>query len=93
MGGIGNDSETDQDDLAADGEMEETVVMETDDDDVDNVGDISVEVNVEELVAKIEAGSAEDSERRKAIKRRLEELSEEIGDNLDGTYNINLDED
>lgn len=72
--------------------MQETVVMQTDDDDIPTVGD-TAEVNVEELVAKIDSGNADDLERRKAVKKKLEELQEEIGDNLDGTYNINLDDD
>ena len=92
MGGTGNGNETEKDDFVEDDGMQETVVMQTDDDDVD-LSDITAEVNVEELVAKLDASNSEDVERRKAIKKRLEELEEEIGDNLDGTYNINLDED
>ncbi len=92
MGGTGNGNETKQDDFVDDDGMQETVVMQTDDDDVD-LSDITAEVNVEELVAKLDSSADEDIERRKAIKRRLEELQEEIGENLDGTYNINLDED
>ena len=72
--------------------MQETVVMQTDDADIDTVGD-TAEVNVEELVAKIDSGNTDDLERRKVVKKKLEELQEEIGDNLDSTYNINLDDD
>ena len=92
MGGTGNENETKKDDFVEDDGMQETVVMQTDDDDVD-LSDITAEVNVEELVAKLDSSNSEDVERRKAIKKRLEELEEEIGDNLDGTYNINLDDD
>ncbi len=72
--------------------MQETVVMQTDDADIDTVGD-TAEVNVEELVAKIDSGNTDDLERRKAVKKKLEKLQDEIGDNLDSTYNINLDDD
>ena len=40
-------------------EAEDTIVLE-DPADIDNVGDISVEINVEELVAKIEAGEGDE---------------------------------
>ena len=69
-------------------------VFLSDDDDDDNVGDISVEINVEELVAKIEHGDLNESERRKQIRRRLEEIEEQrrAAAELDSTYNFNLDD-
>ncbi len=73
---------------------EDTVVLpETENS--DNVGDVSVEINVEELVAEIEASQGDDAHRKKEIRKRLEEIQEqkrasrEIGD----TFNIDLDED
>ena len=73
---------------------EETVVMpETVNS--DNVGDVSVEINVEELVAEIEASQGDDAHKKKEIRKRLEEIQEqkqasrEIGD----TFNFDLDED
>lgn len=62
--------------------------------DVDNVGDISVEINVEELVAKLEATDDDDVDRKREIHKRLEELSDRRKDNedLDSTYNFNLDD-
>lgn len=62
--------------------------------DVDNVGDISVEINVEELVAKLEATDDDDLDRKREIHKRLEELSDWRKDNeeLDSTYNFNLDD-
>ncbi|MDJ0911096.1 MAG: hypothetical protein QNI99_18080 [Woeseiaceae bacterium] len=92
MGGTGNGNDKEQDDFVDDDGMQETVVMQTDDEDIDTVAD-TAEVNVEELVAKIDSGNTDDLERRKAIKKKLERMQEEIGDNLDGTYNINLDDD
>ena len=60
----------------------------------DNVGDISVEINVEELVAKIEATGDDDSDHKRDIRKRLGELEEQRRDaeNLDSTYNFNLDD-
>jgi hypothetical protein len=65
------------------------------DDDEDNVGDISVEINVEELVAKLEATDGDDVARRRQIRRRLEELEEmrRASKDLDSTFNFDLDDD
>ena len=73
---------------------EDTVVLTEDALDSDNVGDISVEINVEELVAKMEAANGDDTGRQREIKRRLEELREEhdAEAELDSTYNFNLDD-
>lgn len=76
----------------AEPELDETVVIEPDEYS-DNVGDLSVEINVDELVAKIEEDDPEHADQKRVVKRRLDELSDEIGDNLEGTYNFNLDED
>ena len=73
---------------------EDTVVLTEDPVDSDNVGDISVEINVEELVAKMEALDGDETGRKREIKRRLEELREqsEAEAELDSTYNFNLDD-
>jgi len=83
------------DDIEATPAPEDTVVMSEDAVDVDNVGDISVEINVEELVAKLEATDDDDVGRKREIKKRLEELREEreAEAELDSTYNFNLDDD
>jgi len=68
----------------------ETVVMS---EDSFSDPDISMEVNVEKLVAELEgAGDDEDEAHRKAeIRHRLEELAEE--GSLEDTYAIDLNED
>jgi len=73
--------------------LEEDVVIE-EIADVDNVGDISVEINVEELVAKLEATDDDDVDRKREIHKRLEELSDRRrrDEDLDSTYNFNLDD-
>ena len=56
----------------------------------DNVGDVSVEINVEELIADIEATDDKDAARKKEIRRRLEEVVEEQA--FEDTYAVDLDE-
>jgi hypothetical protein len=62
--------------------------------DIDDEDDISVEINVEELVAKLEATDEKDLARRREIHRRLEELEDrrKYSEDLDNTYNFNLDD-
>jgi len=93
---IGKGSDEVDDNVQSSDVPEDTVVIETNDDDfVDNVGDLSVELNVEELVAKLEATDSEDLGRQREISRRLQEMRDkcESDANLESTYNFNLDED
>lgn len=85
-----DDNEDDDEETSPD----DTIVIATDDDDNDNVGDLSVELNIEDLVAKLEATDSEDFARRRQIKRRLEELREERESmkDIDSTYNFNFDD-
>ena len=62
-------------------EIEEEDEEDTDDDDAegaetDNVGDPSVEINVEDLINELEGDSVARPGRELAAKRRLEELME-----------------
>ena len=85
--------ETEIDDNAFETETEipeETVVLDEAAMSTDNVGDVSVEINVEELVAKIEAEEDTDAARKKEIRRRLEDVVEE--QSFEDTYAIDLDE-
>ncbi len=91
----------DPDDIQSDDVQPEDVQPEDVQDDVqkdtpnveeDNVGDISVEINVEELVAKIEAAETGDAEKAR-IRKQLEKLREQQDKELDSTYNFNLDDD
>jgi hypothetical protein len=68
----------------------ETVVL-PDTDVTDNVGDVSVEINVEELIAKVEAEHDDDAARKHAVRKRLEEIAEEQG--FEETYAIEFDDD
>ena len=90
---LGNGKEVeDEDDLESNEGSEDTIVINTEDDDELDVG-IATEVNVEELVAKLDAADENDVARKRAIKKRLEELDEVRSADLDSTYNFNLDDD
>jgi hypothetical protein len=43
----------------------------------DNIGDVSVEINVEELIAEFERSQDDEAARKKEIRRRLEEIREQ----------------
>ena len=93
IGNIKDDIPVDEvdDDLEDDDLDEDDDVEDMDD---DNVGDISVEINVEELVAKLEATDSDDVARRREIRRRLEELEDmrRANKDLDSTFNFDLDD-
>jgi len=92
--GNNNDENVVDDKIDTIGESEDTIVLSEDAADIDTVGDFSAELNVEKLVAKIEAGEVDAAEEEKEVHRRLEELNEQRKDNeeLDSTYNFNIDE-
>ena len=71
-------------------ETVETVVL-TEAEVTDNVGDVSVEINVEELVAKVEAEHDDDAARKKAVRQRLEEIAED--QSFEDTYAVEFDKD
>ena len=66
------------------------IVVDTDD---DNVGDLSVELNVEELVAEIESADSEEAAAKVDVRKKLDEVREQQLDDLDSTYNFKLDDD
>ena len=76
--------------LSEDSVPEETVVIpETENS--DNVGDVSVEINVEELVAQVEAEQSDDAAKKAEVRRRLEEVYEDK--DVEDTYAIDFEED
>lgn len=56
----------------------------------DNVGDASVEINVEQLIADFEQSDDSASSRKQEVRRRLEDLAEEAS--MEDTYAIEFDE-
>ena len=90
----GKDNENEDatlDDQSTEDTLAETVVMSDDDDDV-SVGDSTVEMDIERLVAKLEVIDSEDVHRRAEIRHKLEELRELREQELDSTFNISLDD-
>ncbi len=73
-------------------EDDEDAVVDDDDDDGDI--DLTGEVNIESLVAKLDSTPKDDLDRKRAIRKRLEELRDirEAEKDLDSTYNFNLDD-
>ncbi len=72
---------------------EETVVL-TETGVTDNVGDVSVEINVEELVGEMEASHGDDAHMKHEIRKRLDEIQEQkaAAKELDNTFDIDLEE-
>jgi hypothetical protein len=81
------------DDVVPDDASETTVLSESAEES-DNVGDLSVEIDVAELVAKIEASDSSEVAKETEIRRRLTQLQDDqdTEKNLDSTYNFNLDD-
>lgn len=71
---------------------DDTVVITEDVDDLDGDEDTS-ELNVDELMAKLDKDLS--AEHKKEVRRRLEELEERRREEreLDSTFNFNLDDD
>ena len=87
-----DDAEIDDNEVEAETESSENTTVVLDDTGIltDNVGDVSVEINVEELIADIEATDDKDAARKKEIRRRLEEVVEEQA--FEDTYAVDLEE-
>lgn len=83
------DTEIDTDVFDDEEMIETTVLPETVV--TDNVGDVSVEINVEELVARVEAEHDDDAARKKAIRQRLEDIAED--QSHEATYAVEFDKD
>ncbi|MGI9237758.1 MAG: hypothetical protein ACR2QZ_10205 [Woeseiaceae bacterium] len=79
------------DDASSDDTLTATVVI-TEDGADDVVGDSTIEMDIEKLVAKLDASDSEDVHRKAEIRRKLEELREQRERELDSTFNFNLDE-
>jgi hypothetical protein len=88
------DVDDDDVELDDDSDDEDTVVFSTQKDS-DNIGDVSVEINVEELIAEFESLQSSDAARKKEIRRRLEEIREqrEAMKELEDTFSFDLNDD
>jgi hypothetical protein len=79
-------------DETTDDSLTATVVITEDDDDIVS-GDSTVEMDIEKLVAKLDASDEEDVHRRAEIRRKLEDLREQREQELDSTFNFKFDDD
>lgn len=86
-------NDDDDDDVIDD--PEDTVVLTEVDDDDDELSETVVGLDVDEIVAKIERSDAAELARKRAAKKRLEELQERLDedDEFGSTYAFDLDED
>lgn len=84
----------DEDDVVSDPE-DTVVLMEVDDDDDGDLSETVADLNVEELVKIIENSDSEELAKKRAARKRLEELHEELhkDDEFGSTYAFDLDED
>ena len=90
--GNGKDEVDVEDDVEESVAPEDTVVITEDLADIGDGADTTAELNVDELVAKIDKDA--DAEHKKEVHRRLEDLEEQrrTEKELDSTYNFNLDD-
>lgn len=91
------DDTLDDDDLDDDLD-DDSLDGDSDDDDAPDFGgdtlvDIAGELDVDDLVAKLDATDPNEIARRRAVRRRLEELREQRMQDLDSTFDFNLDDD
>jgi len=59
----------------------------------DTMVDVSGQLKVEKLVAKIDAGDPDEAAHQREVRKRLEEIQEKQDKDLDSTFNFNLDDD
>ena len=85
---VTDEEEEDQSDEFADEESED------EEPESDNVGDVSVEINVESLIAEIELEHDDEAARRREVRRRLEEIREqrEALKDIEDTFAMYLDD-
>jgi hypothetical protein len=101
MTGKNTDDNLEDDDLSedvSDDEVDDEVDDDGDDDDLllgddDGFADTIVEASVDALFARIELTDAEEAARKRAARKRLEELRELKMIELDDTFNFDLDGD
>lgn len=81
------DIEDENEENADEFEGAETIIMSSDDDD-DGDLDVSMEVNVERLIAEMDKTKSSNVGRKKEIRQRLEEIQE--ARSIEDTYSFDL---
>jgi len=92
MNGKNDEIDDDLNEDSSNDTLTSTVILSDEDDD-DVGGDTTIQMDIDRLVAKLDASDSDDVHRRAEIRRRLEDLREERQLELDSTFNINLDDD
>lgn len=92
MTGDNTDDNTDekQDEVVSEDATDDSIVLDTSD---DNFADTVVEANVDALVARMDSKDADEVARKREARERLDELREQENDDLDSTFNFNMDDD
>lgn len=90
-----DDIESSAEDDESDDDGEDVSISDEEVELTDNVGDLSVEINVEDIIRRIEANAGADLQRKREIRRRLDEIREarESAAEMDNTFNLYLDDD
>lgn len=88
------ESADDVDDAVID-DPDSTIVLTEVDDDDDDLSETVADLNVDAFVEKLEKTDAEELARKRAAKKRLEELQEQLDgdDEFGSTYAFDLDDD
>ena len=89
------DTEVDDDDDIVSDPDETVVLTEVDDDDDGDLSETVADLDVDALVKIIEDSDSEELAKKRAAKKRLEELQDELhkDDEFGSTYAFDLDED
>ncbi|HEX7062607.1 MAG TPA: hypothetical protein VF200_11595 [Woeseiaceae bacterium] len=92
---VSDDDDLDLDEDEPGDEDEDDTVVFSSAKGADNVGDVSVEINVEELIAELEASQDSAAARKKEVRRRLEEIREqrEAMKELEDTFSFDFRDD
>ena len=95
----GDNTDEKQDDVGSEDATDESIVLDTSDESIvldtsdDNFADTVVEANVDALVARMDSKDADEVARKREARERLDELREQKNDDLDSTFNFNMDDD
>ena len=89
MTGDNTDKEP-EDETASNDATDENVVLDAAD---EGFADTIVAANVDTLVAKMDETDADEAARKRIARKRLEELREQKSEDLDGTFDFDIDDD
>ena len=94
----GDKEDTDLDEVENTSEEATLDAEESSSDEMPDIGgdtmvDLTAELKVDALVAKIDAVDPEEVAHDREVRKRLEELREKQDKDLDSTFNFNLDDD